>query len=179
VDFVVGTAMRFDRNKRPLLWIEVALAILNRMPEAKFVLVGDGPLLESAQELVERSGRGDRFLFTGRSDRIGFWIERMSVFLLLSVYESLPNVLIEAQLAGVPVVATPAGGARETFIDSETGTLLPDSTSVEPEDVADAVLHWNLSPDHAATVAKLASETAQKRFSTRGMLEATIATYID
>jgi glycosyltransferase involved in cell wall biosynthesis len=177
--FVVGTAMRFDRNKRPLLWIEAALAVLARAPETRFVLVGDGPLLDSAQELALRSGYGDRFLFTGRSDKMSFWIERISVFLLLSVYESLPNVLIEAQLAGVPVVSTPAGGAGETFIDGETGTLLPDSAMVDPEEVADAVLRWNLPEDLAEGVARQASQTAQRRFSIQSMLEATVASYTD
>lgn len=180
-DFVVGTAMRFDHNKRPLLWVEVALAILAREPEAKFVLVGDGPLLDSARELAERSGYGDRFLFTGRTDRIGFWLSRMSVFLLLSVYESLPNVLIEAQLAGLPVVATPAGGASETFLDGETGTLLADSASVDPEDVADAALRWKIPSDSdaAARIAALARETAEARFSVESMLDATATAYTD
>jgi glycosyltransferase involved in cell wall biosynthesis len=178
-EFVVGTVMRFDRNKRPLLWVEVALAVLAREPSAKFILAGDGPLLESAQELVNRSDYGDRFLFVGRTDRIGFWLERMSVFLLLSVYESLPNVLIEAQLAGVPVVATPAGGVAETFLDGETGTLLSDSAIIDPEDVADAILRWRISEEAAARVAERARETARERFSVESMLEATVAAYAD
>jgi len=178
-DFVVGTVMRFDRNKRPLLWVEVALAILNRQPAARFVLIGEGPLFDSARELVSRSGREGSFLFTGRTDCVGFWLKRMSVFLLLSLHESLPNGLIEAQLAGLPVVSTPAGGAAETFIDGETGTLLDDSEQVDVTEVADAVFRWRLDPDTANSVARLAAETARTRFSIGAMAEATVVAYTD
>jgi glycosyltransferase involved in cell wall biosynthesis len=177
--FVVGTVMRFDNNKRPLLWVEVALAVLARDPAARFVLVGEGPLLDSAKELARRSGRGDSFLFVGRSNCVGYWLDRMSVFLLLSLHESLPNGLIEAQFAGVPVVSTPAGGAAETFIDGETGTLLEDTEQVDVEDAADAAFRWKLDPESAASVAALASETARTRFSMETMAESTMLAYTD
>ena len=103
----------------------------------------------------------------------------MSVFLLLSLHESLPNGLIEAQLAGLPVVSTPAGGAAETFIDGETGTLLDDSEQVDVTEVADAVFRWRLDPDTANSVARLAAETARTRFSIGAMAEATVVAYTD
>jgi glycosyltransferase involved in cell wall biosynthesis len=178
-DFIVGTAMRFDENKRPLAWIDCAREILSREPNAHFIMAGDGPLLPAARELASRFGMTDRVHFIGRSRHIGFWLERLSVFVLLSRYESLPNALIEAQFAGLPVVATPAGGAGETFLPGETGTLLADAEQIDPVTVAQAVLHWKLSGEPRAAVSRLAKEHARAKFSVETMLTGTVLSYVD
>jgi glycosyltransferase involved in cell wall biosynthesis len=175
-DFVVGSVMRFDENKRPYLWIEVAHALLERLPSARFILVGEGPLWESSKELVERLGFADRFLFTGRSHAVGFWISRMSTLLLLSRHEGMPNVLIEAQSLGVPVVSTPAGGAAETFSE-ETGSLLPSAEAADPVHVAQTLLRWKLDPAARSEVSRKARALCQSRFSLDAMIEATVRSY--
>jgi glycosyltransferase involved in cell wall biosynthesis len=120
----IGGVFRFDTDKQPILWIRFAYRYLKKHPKARFVLVGDGRLLPNAQELAEELGISDRILFTGRSTRVGFWMSKMDVLVLLSRYEGLPNVLIEAQYMGVRVVTTPAGGAAECLIDGVTGWVL-------------------------------------------------------
>jgi glycosyltransferase involved in cell wall biosynthesis len=175
-DFVVGSVMRFDENKRPYLWIEVAHALLEREPGARFILVGEGPLWESSKELVDRLGLSDRFLFTGRSHAVGFWISCMSALLLLSRHEGMPNVLIEAQSLGVPVVSTPAGGAAETFSE-ETGCLLPSAQTVDPAHVTQALLRWKLDPAARSEVSGKAKALCQSRFSLNAMIEATVRAY--
>jgi glycosyltransferase involved in cell wall biosynthesis len=120
----VGGVFRFDTDKQPLTWIRFAAGYLRRHQDARFVLVGGGRLLEHAIKLAEDYGIEDRILFVGRSVNVGFWMEKMDVLVLLSRYEGLPNVLIEAQYAGVPVVTTPAGGARECLIDGVSGHVL-------------------------------------------------------
>ncbi len=178
-DFVVGAVMRFDENKRPFLWVEAAAVILKRQPRARFILVGEGPLRDPAEDLAQRLGIADRCLFTGRTRHVGRWLTHLSVFLLLSRQEGLPNVLIEAQFAGVPVVSAPAGGAAETFIDGETGTLLSESASVDPNQVADAVLRWERPGQDRALVRERAIAWASSQFSIDQMLEATIRAYAE
>jgi glycosyltransferase involved in cell wall biosynthesis len=178
-DFIVGTVMRFDENKRPFLWIEAANEIAKSEPRARFVLVGEGPLKEPARELAQRFGIADRCLFVGRSRHVGRWLSHMSVFLLLSRKEGLPNVLIEAQFAGVPVVSAPAGGAAETFIDGQTGTLLPDGPSVDPALVGRAVLGWDRGLAERAEIRARAIAWAESQFSVARMLESTIRAYYE
>lgn len=120
----VGGVFRFDTDKQPLLWIRFAARYLKRHPDARIVLVGGGRLLDHAVRLAEDYGIQDRILFVGRSTRVGFWMTKMDVLVLLSRYEGLPNVLIEAQYMGVRVVTTPAGGAAECLIDGTTGHVL-------------------------------------------------------
>lgn len=120
----VGSVFRFDTDKQPLLWIRFAARYLKHHPNARIVLVGGGRLLPNAQQLAEELGISDRILFVGRSTRVGYWMSKMDVLVLLSRYEGLPNVLIEAQFMGVRVVTTPAGGAAECLIDGTTGYVL-------------------------------------------------------
>lgn len=126
-DFTYGGIFRFDQNKRPIMWLEFAAAALAAYPRSRFVLVGDGVEFQVAQTFARDMGIADRCLFTGKSRHVGFWLNRMDALGLTSRLEGLPNVLIEAQFAGVPVISTPAGGAGEAFIPGQTGYLL-DST---------------------------------------------------
>lgn len=123
-DHTIGGVFRFNTDKQPLLWIRFAARYLKHHPRTRIVLVGGGRLLPNAQSLAEELGISDRILFVGSSNRVGYWMRKMDVLVLLSRYEGLPNVLIEAQYMGVRVVTTPAGGASECLIDGVTGGVL-------------------------------------------------------
>lgn len=120
----IGGVFRFDTDKRPVLWIRFAANYFRRHPQARFVLVGDGRLFDEAHRVASELGVVDRILFVGRSSEVGYWMRKMDVLVLMSSFEGLPNVLIEAQYLGVPVVSTPAGGASECFIEGVTGHIL-------------------------------------------------------
>ncbi|ARP85680.1 glycosyltransferase [Bordetella genomosp. 9] len=122
----IGGVFRLEPDKRPQLWIKLAAQYLKRRPRARFFIVGDGRLLDQMLELAQELGVTERLMFVGLSNHVGYWYTRMDVKVLLSRYEGLPNVLIEAQLLGVPVVSTPAGGAGECFVENVTGHLLSD-----------------------------------------------------
>jgi glycosyltransferase involved in cell wall biosynthesis len=134
---LVGAVFRFVEVKRPLLWLEVASMVNNMMDEQiNFQMIGDGPLLESAIGFAKDLGISDLVEFSGYRDDVKDLVPNFDTFLLTSSIEGLPNVLIEAQSMGVPVVSTNAGGANETFLDSVTGLLVQSS---EPEIIAEAV----------------------------------------
>lgn len=120
----VGGVFRFDTDKRPTTWIRFAARYAKRHPNSRFLLVGGGRLLDHSIALAEELGIADRILFVGRSTDVGYWMKKMDVLVLMSSFEGLPNVLIEAQYLGVPVVSTPAGGASECFIEGVTGHIL-------------------------------------------------------
>src|SRR5262249_53095821 len=102
----LGAVMRLDQVKRPLLWVEAAASVLENVPDARFIVVGDGPFRVKAMRKAEMLGIASRCLFAGRSTAVGYWLTKMDALMLLSEHEGLPNALIEAQLAGVPVIAT-------------------------------------------------------------------------
>ncbi|WP_313625101.1 glycosyltransferase [Achromobacter sp.] len=122
----IGGVFRLEPDKRPQLWIKLAALYLKDRPQARFVIVGDGRLRDIIEALAEELNVTGRLLLVGLSNHVGFWYSQMDASVLLSRYEGLPNVLIEAQLLGVPVISTPAGGAGECFVEGETGHLLTD-----------------------------------------------------
>lgn len=127
----IGGVFRFESDKRPLVWIRMAARYLRRRPKARFVIVGSGQKLEEARDLVRKLRITRRVLFAGTSSAVGYWYDKMDVKVLLSRFEGLPNVLIEAQQLGTPVVSTPAGGAQECFVEGVTGYIL--DSAIQPD----------------------------------------------
>lgn len=175
--FTLGCVMRFDENKRPGPWLEVARGVLEAVPTARFILVGDGPLLRIAKERAFELGLTERTLFVGHSADVGFWLSRMTMFLLLSRIEGLPNVTIEAQLAGVPVVTTPAGGAAETVLQGVTGEVLPSAETIDPGEIAALLAGLATDPERLRAMSHEAAVWAGRTFSVHSMIEATVAAY--
>jgi glycosyltransferase involved in cell wall biosynthesis len=93
-------------------------------------LVGDGPLREMLQQRCRETGWDDRVVFLGRLDTPAPLMRRCDLLIQPSRYEGLSNVLLEAFVLGLPVIATAVGGTPEMITDQENGCLVP------PEDAA-------------------------------------------
>ncbi|HEY9316917.1 MAG TPA: glycosyltransferase [Achromobacter sp.] len=166
----IGGVFRLEPDKRPQLWIKLAALYLKERPQARFVIVGDGRLRENIEALAEELSVTDRLLLVGLSNHVGYWYSQMDASVLLSRYEGLPNVLIEAQLLGVPVISTPAGGAGECFVENETGHLLSD---VDHPDLHEACEKVASMVDQVRSNEQLRAHSrhrAQKLFSLDAML---------
>jgi glycosyltransferase involved in cell wall biosynthesis len=120
---VVGTIGRFSEQKNPLDWVRVAGIIGKEQPEARFLLVGDGPLRPQVEALLAQEGLSNRAILTGlRRDTPGL-LEAMDVFLLTSLWEGLPRTIPEAQAMGLPVIANRTDGVAEAIQDGISGYL--------------------------------------------------------
>ncbi len=134
---IIGTVFRFDPVKRPRLWIEAAARVAAARPDASFLMVGGGALWEPAREQVAALGLTGRFVFPGQVRNVADYLACLDLFMLTSRVEGLPNSLIEAQLAGVPVITADVGGAGETFEAEVSGRGVADA---DPERLAAACL---------------------------------------
>ena len=95
-----------------------------RIPTRLFI-VGEGPLLVSLQEQARSMGIAESVVFTGGKSRVLPFLYAADVFVLPSLWEGMPNALLEAMAVGVPVVSTPVGGVAEVVKDYENGMLVP------------------------------------------------------
>ncbi len=119
--FVLGWAGRLTAIKRPLDLIRVVAGVEG----AVLVLVGDGEDRAATEATAAELGVADRVRFLGYRDDLASIYPAFDVFLLTSANEGAPVVLIEALAAGVPVVATAAGGTASVVDAGETGLLAP------------------------------------------------------
>lgn len=166
----IGGIFRFESDKRPLLWIRLAHRYLKRRPRARFVIVGHGRLFEAGMALAAELGIADRILFAGHSLDVGSWYDRFNALVLMSRYEGLPNVLVEAQMHGVPVVSTPAGGAAECFIEGVTGHILSCAATPDLDEACDRIEALVCEPADRVQRAATAREFADTTFAVPLML---------
>ena len=121
---IIGTLMRFVRQKDPELWLEVAAEVAAARPDAHFLLAGYGEMENIIATRIQALGLGDRVILPGVIEDVALFYAAVDVVLLTSVAEGTPNVLIEAQAAGRPVVAPNVGGIAETIANGLSGRLV-------------------------------------------------------
>jgi glycosyltransferase involved in cell wall biosynthesis len=95
------------------------------VPDARFVVAGDGPARTELEAQARRLGLGERFRFLGHRHDIPELLRSAGVFVLPSLFEGLPVSVLEAMAAGTPVVATDVAGTDEAVVHGESGILVP------------------------------------------------------
>ena len=123
--FVVGHVGRFDRQKNHEYLLEIAAATIGAVPNARFLLVGEGELRERIEREAAARGLGGRVVFTGsRGDVPALMTQVMDAFVLPSLHEGLPLVGVEGQAAGLPCLFSDAV-TREVSVVDENVAFLP------------------------------------------------------
>ena len=131
---VVGTVGRLSSQKNPEGLLLAAQKVIQRMPEARFLIVGDGPLRSRVEESIRAMGISGNVVLTGIRHDIPELMAILDLFVLSSLWEGLPRVLPQAMAAGKPVVCTNVDGNMEAILNGVNGLLVP------PRD-ADALAH--------------------------------------
>jgi glycosyltransferase involved in cell wall biosynthesis len=135
---VVAFFGRLSKEKNLALWLDAAKLIATERKDAVFLIVGDGQGYFQLRRRARMLGIGRQCRFAGRQNlALKSYYGIADVYLSTSDYEGLPNVLLEAQALGVPVVARAAGGTADAFSPGETGVLVQGKN---PVDFAAAVL---------------------------------------
>jgi glycosyltransferase involved in cell wall biosynthesis len=121
---IIGFFGRLVTQKQPDKFLEIAVGILQRIPQARFILAGDGPL---RQEILARAGKlqiARQIHLLGARREVMELYSICDLVLLTSRKEGLPNVVMEAMLAAKPVVAFAAGGVRELIPTPAQGCVV-------------------------------------------------------
>jgi len=170
---VIGGVFRMSEEKRPLLWVETAALVAKANPSVHFVIAGDGPMYEQVQAKANELGFGNRMHLPGHVN-VSPWFLMMDALLLTSRMEGMPNVLLEAQYLGIPVVAPNVGGCPEVVDQGRTGWVVDGATA----ETLSERLNWMLAnPEWMRKAGKRATIFAKTGFSIETMIRQTLGMY--
>ena len=101
---ILGHVGRFAKQKNHMFLIQVFASYIKKHPDAYLMLIGDGDLRAEIERQVANVGLTDNIIFVGQTDEIAAYLSAMDVFAFPSLYEGMPNTVIEAQASGLPCV---------------------------------------------------------------------------
>jgi len=171
---LIGIIARFHREKGHSILIDASPGILDRFPKAKILLVGEGDTRAAIEEEVHTLGLSDSIMFAGIRQDIPRVLSALDLFVLPSLWEGMPIVILEAMAAGLPVVATRVGGIPEVVEDGVTGLLVPPR---DPEALAEAIIALLQDRKRAEAMGRAGRKRVEKHFSAERMVHQTEALY--
>ena len=134
---IVGFVGRLAPEKGPDIFIRMASFVHAEMRDARFVLVGDGPLRPSLERLATQLGLYEHVKFAGLQRNMRSIYQSLALFVSASHSEGMPLALMEAMASGCPCVATQVGGVAEVMQEGTTGLLARPN---DPEHLGAAVI---------------------------------------
>jgi asparagine synthase (glutamine-hydrolysing) len=157
---------RCSEEKRPLLFLEVCAKIQEQVPNVRVALIGSGPLEGAMRQFIEQSNLQGVATMLGRRADIADLMSIASLLLLTSEKEGMPNVVMEAQALGVPVVAARTGGIPDLIEHGQSGFIVDGD---DPMDFARACLSILRNEDLAEKMGRSGAARVQGLFSRTAM----------
>ncbi|MGE5308076.1 MAG: GT4 family glycosyltransferase PelF [Deltaproteobacteria bacterium] len=178
-EYNVGIIGRLTPIKGHLYFIKAMARVAREVP-VKIWIVGDAPSSKDAYKeqlrvLVKRLGLWENTQFLGNQKDIPSILSHLDLLVLsTTTQEAFGRVIIEAQAAGVPVVATGVGGVVDIIEDGRNGLLVPPA---DPQAIAEAVLKLIKDRELAAEMAEEAVSRVREKYSLELMVKSTLDVY--
>jgi glycosyltransferase involved in cell wall biosynthesis len=157
-DFAIGTVTRLHDSKGNSYLVDAARLVLNEQPNARFFLVGEGPLRDSLEAQARQLDLGDRFVFVGFARDVAAVLSAFDLSVFPSLWEGTPLTAFEALASGKPIVATDADGLLDILSDGRDARIVPRRDAPA---LAGAIVDLMKRPDERARLAAAARVTAQ------------------
>jgi len=167
---VILTVARLDQQKGLVFLLEAAAQV----PEAVFVIVGEGPERGTLQTKCQALGLENRVIFAGFRQDIPAWLGHCTLFVLPSLYEGVPISLLEAMAAGKPVIASAIPGNMEALTHAESGWLV---TSGDAGALANAIRILLADPNLAQRLASAGQSRVKTDFSSWAINQQVVQLY--
>jgi len=156
------------------MFLRAAARVRAAVADAGFAIAGEGELMESLRQLAGQLGIQNDVFFLGRCDRVADLLFASDVGVLSSKAEGFANAILEYMAAGLPVVATDVGGAREAIIEGETGHLV---ASGDDEKMAERIIAVLSDAKRARAMGERGKSIAAEKFSCDRHLKNTLELY--
>ncbi len=171
---VIGAVGRLDFEKGHHILMEAAKNIIAKNSSTFFVIVGEGSLKDDLKIKAEELKIEDHVLFPGFVNDIAKILSTFDVFVLPSLTEGLPLVLLEAMAAKKPIIATKVGSVPKVVINNESGILIKPG---DVDELSNAVLDILNDENKANLIGKNAHNRIAHEFSSHKMAEQYINIY--
>ena len=172
---VVTMVANFEyRVKDHPMLLRAAQRVKSKVPEAMFVIAGEGELRPETEKLASELGLNETCLFIGRCASVPDLLAASDICVLSSQAEGFSNSILEYMAAGRAVVATNVGGASEAIIEGETGHLV---NAGDDRAMAERLISLLRDPEKSRTMGLNGRRRIEQRFSTENRLKTTIALY--
>jgi glycosyltransferase involved in cell wall biosynthesis len=169
-DLTLGTVAIFSEQKGLAYLMESAARVMNILPKARFILVGDGPLRPELEKKARNMGLDSRVLFAGLRTDVQELLLAFDVFLMSSLWEGMALTLLEAMAAGKPVIATNVGDNSSIVKHGITGYLVQPKNAAQ---MAEYILLLGNNPNAMRTM----GETALREYNDRFCREKMVGEY--
>jgi glycosyltransferase involved in cell wall biosynthesis len=172
-EYTIGYIAAFTEEKDHLLFVEVALKLLQRNSQYRFLLVGDGPLLIQTKKIV--SDHADNFEFTGFVEDVDQEYRKMDILLHTAKSEALGTSILDGMRFGLPIVANDVGGINEIVKHGKNGLLAVGRDALQLIDnvstiLCDSELYHQMSAESLALI---------KPFGVSAMVQKTMDVYLE
>ncbi|HEY7448675.1 MAG TPA: glycosyltransferase [Vicinamibacterales bacterium] len=158
-DFVVGTVTRLHESKGNTFLVDAAARVLRARPQARFCLIGEGPLRPALEAQAQALGLGSRFLFAGFVRDVAGALAAFDLSVFPSLWEGTPLTVFEAMAAGRPIVATDADGLLDVLVGGQTARIVPKRNA---EALAAGIIDLIDQPVERSRLAQGAREAARQ-----------------
>jgi glycosyltransferase involved in cell wall biosynthesis len=162
---------RLSEEKRPLLFADIAIELVRAHPNCRVLHIGEGSFRDAVEGRVSEAGLAKQIRLLGRRSDLPAAFGAANVLVHVAQYEGTPNVVLEAQHFGVPVVATKAGGTTDAVLDGVTGYLLDCD---DRAGIVEKVSKLLSDPDKARELGEAGAKFVHERFGLDRMVSETL-----
>lgn len=173
--FLIGTVAELHKNKGLIYAVDAMKTLTTKYPHIRYVVMGSGEDRALLEARIKQHELQKHVFLLGFVDHASQNLSALDCFLLPSLKEGLPYVLLEAGQAKLPVVATEIGGIPDCIVNNTTGLLVPPHN---PDAIAQAVERLVTTPELGAQLGNALSEKIQNEFSLENMREETEKLYL-
>jgi glycosyltransferase involved in cell wall biosynthesis len=174
--FVIGTIGELTKNKGHEYLIDAVAKLKLKHPNSTFALlmIGNGEDEKKLRHLAASLDISNDVIFAGFRENASQYLKAFDLFVLPSIKEGLPFVILEAGLARLPIIATQVGSIPEIITHEENGLLVPPKSA---SDIASAIEEMITRPDLRSKLAENLYKTVTEKFDLQEMIEKTTEVY--
>ena len=171
---IIGTISELHKNKGLPFMIRAVHSLIKKGYNITFFIISDGEEKIRLERFIERLGLQDKVFLTGHIDKASEFLQGFDIFTLTSVKEGLPYVLLEAGLAGLPIVATKIGGIPEIVENMKSGILVHPKNALEAERALSFLIDFKKKKEEFGNNLK---EKVERDFTLEQMVADTVNLY--